>query len=146
MFQNWNFTSLAWLNTRGRSLCFLRYFWWENDQPPPTPSSLSSLGHSRPSGIHALCALGLDGIVGWWPDLPKLFSHPTCQNYFPTCQNNSLTCLINFPTYKWFQKFRKKLSHQPTRGPERPFKCLDFTIFTKFHNKANFQNFDLISQ
>ena len=29
----------------------------------------------RYSGICALCSLGLDGIVGWCPDLPKLLSH-----------------------------------------------------------------------
>ena len=47
---------------------------------------------------------------------------------FPTCQNNFLTCLINFHTYKWIQK-KTSPTNQPTRGPERPFRCLDFLFF-----------------
>ena len=67
-----------------------------------------------------------------WNNLPTCQNNfLTCQNnsptypkYFLTCQNNFLTCLINFTTYKWIHK----KCHSLTRGPERPFRCLDIQM------------------
>ena len=74
------------------------------------------------------------GVQKLFLEVGKLFWHN-----FLTCQNNFYHCkVLHLPG--WFPREKRD---QPTRGPERPFRSLDFcvSIYINFHLLQLFMRF-----